>query len=180
MLDSLLFLSASCAVAPSTTARIRSHKSVGTLQEWALQDTAATYTVGDGERRVTFWNSLATEHPALRHASVETLLNRAALLGLTVGPEPKLLGSAQRIDDGRWSGTVDGHVRTINAASEGRLASGEHQSERANGPLKRAERAVRQFFSLKPQISNKRHKYSDAVKSIPQNALGYLSRCPLA
>ena len=135
LLDSLLFLSASCAVAPSTTARIRSHKSVGTLQEWALQDTAATYTVGDGERRVTFWNSLATEHPALRHADVETLSNRAALLGLTVGPEPKLLGSAQRIDDGRWSGTVDGHVRTINAASEGRLASGEEFIESLTGEI---------------------------------------------
>ena len=110
-----------------------------TREEWALLDEAPSFTVGDGTKRVTFWSSLAL-HPMLKHRSPDELQAHAASLNMPVGHEPKVLRAARSVSGGKtWTGIVDGHSRSINAASDGRLASGASFVESLSGEIFAAE-----------------------------------------
>lgn len=109
-------------------------------EEWALLDEAPSFTVGSGQNRVTFWGSLAAHNPILSQRTPSELQAHASILNLPVGDAPQVLQSAMSVSGGKtWTGTVDGHSRSINTASDGRLVSGASFIESLSGEIFEAE-----------------------------------------
>lgn len=140
-----------------------------TQEEWELLDNVPGFTIGDGLHRVTFWSSLASFNPVLRHRTPEEMQSHAAALiterhCLTVGREPKLIRSAYRRADGAWVGVINDHTRTVNVASEGKLISGVSFVESLTGEIFQVE------LLQEKSSSNSKHMErasADSVQSAP-------------
>ena len=104
-----------------------------------LNDTPA-FTVGDDACTVTFWSALAVATPALARRTPLECEERIALLLTTDGPmnavssspsipslrygrRPPVLDDWERMDDGRFVGTLEDQVVWLTPALEGCLAS---------------------------------------------------------
>ena len=104
-------------------------------EDWALEDHAASFTIGDEHACVTFWDSLVAAHPILRQRSPEELHQRATYLKCRVGCSPTPLLSAKRKADGTWTGRIDGHTACVNVEKEGALFSGDAYIESVSGKI---------------------------------------------
>lgn len=139
------------------------------IEDWALVDDAAAFTVAptcSDAPRVTFWRQLGASNPHLCRRSPDEL--RARLSTLTQRPvwrEPRVLHSAARLPDGRWSGAIDGSLVTLSVAAEGRLAAADAREEPSY-----VEAAGGQIFSLEHAGEGRWGPWGAAAARLPDAA----------
>ena len=99
-------------------------------EDTALLASTPAFTCGDGASTVTFWSALAVATPALARRSPLECEERIALLAANAtiavssfGRRPAVLDDWERMDDGRFVGTLEDQVVWLTPALEGCLAS---------------------------------------------------------
>jgi hypothetical protein len=94
-------------------------------EDWALQDSIPSFTIGHGENSATFWDALAASTLALNKRSASECEARMAELSPgTYGCQPKRLDVWRRLPDGRYLGVDHGRTLIVSVSEEGRLAEG--------------------------------------------------------
>ena len=94
-------------------------------EDWALTDLAASFTVGEGEHKATFWEALASSTFELHGRSHSECAARMEELSPgKYGSQPRRLDVWQRLPDGRYMGVEDGRKVKVSVSEEGRLTKG--------------------------------------------------------
>ena len=94
-------------------------------EDWALTDLAASFTVGEGEHKATFWEALASSTFELHGRSHSECAARMEVLSPgKYGSQPRRLDVWQRLPDGRYMGVEDGRKVKVSVSEEGRLTKG--------------------------------------------------------
>ena len=109
--------SVAVALAPPTVPRGAS-RAWSAEEDRALISAASSFTVGVDANRRTFWDEVHLCTPLLRSRQTDELHERAEQLHARVGDRPIVLRSAERLEDGRWRGEVDGRTVWLNVATE--------------------------------------------------------------
>lgn len=94
-------------------------------EDWALTDLAASFAVGEGEHKATFWEALASSTFELHGRSHSECAARMEVLSPgKYGSQPRRLDVWQRLPDGRYMGVEDGRKVKVSVSEEGRLTKG--------------------------------------------------------
>ena len=101
---------------------------------WSVEEDAAlvaavpAFTVGKESNVATFWSALAISTSGISSRSPAECVARMAAIAADAttvvhGPQPPVLSSWERVDGGKYTGTIDGLSVWFAVVLEGRLAS---------------------------------------------------------